>query len=392
MSKILVVNSGSSSVKFQLFEMKARAHYLLCKGMAERIGEQSSYVVYQKANHTIRRSVYIKNHRQAIGYLVAMLQDTKIGVIEDINVIQGIGHRVVHGGEEFKAPCIIHPAVIKRLTKYIELAPLHNPPNIEGIKVCHELFPELPQVAVFDTSFYHTIPDYAYMYALPYRFYKKHLIRRYGFHGTSHGFVAGEAAKILKKPLHKLRLISCHLGNGASITAVKFGKAVDTSMGFTPLEGLIMGTRSGDIDPSVIFYLERKLKYSSKTINEILNKHSGLLGISGISNDMRDLMQKYKTSQRARLAAEMFIYRIRKYIGAYAVVLGKVDAIIFTGGIGENQPFIRRKICEGLSHILNNEFIKFLVIPTNEELMIAKAAYRLVKSPHNMNMRIGRYI
>jgi acetate kinase len=377
-SKVLVLNSGSSSVKYQLFEM-GKKNLLLCKGLIERIGDRPSYFLYQRGDFNIRRSLFIRNHRQAIALIIAGLKDTNSGVIKDISDISGIGHRVVHGGEEFRKPCLINNQILNRLSRYNELAPLHNPPNITGIRICRELFPSIAQVAIFDTAFYHTIPPYAYMYALPYKFYKKYRIRRYGFHGSSHNFVIREAAKILNKPLNRLRLISCHLGNGCSITAVKFGKAIDTSMGFTPLEGLIMGTRSGDIDPAIIFYISKKLGYSNRLISRILNRESGLLGVSGISNDMRDLIARYKTDRRSKLAIEMFVYRIRKFIGAYALSLGKVDAIIFTAGLGENQPLIRKKICKGLSHILNNKNIKFLVIPTNEELMIAKDTYKILK-------------
>lgn len=378
MSKILVINSGSSSVKFQLFEMNAQS-LLLCKGLVERIGERHSYFFCQKKGVNIKKSLDVKNHKQAISLIIATLKDKKTGVIKELTDIFGVGHRVVHGGEEFSKPCIINKKILKRLSRYNELAPLHNPSNLTGIKVCMELLFGIPQVAVFDTAFYRTIPEYAYIYAIPYKFYKKYLIRRYGFHGTSHNFIISEAARILNRPLNRLRLISCHLGNGCSITAARFGKAVDTSMGFTPLEGLIMGTRSGDIDPAIIFYLEKKFKFSTETISSILNKESGLLGVSGISNDMRDLMTKYKINHRAKLAIDMFIYRIRKYIGAYLVALGKVDAIIFSAGIGENQPFIIRKICNNLSTILNNKRIRFLVIPTNEELMIARDTYALLK-------------
>ncbi len=378
MSRVLVINSGSSSVKFQLFEMKPKG-FLLCKGLVERIGERNSYFFYQKKGVNLKRSLDVKNHKQAISLIIAILKDKKAGVIKELSDIFGVGHRVVHGGEEFSKPCIISEKILKRLSKYNELAPLHNPPNLTGIKVCMELLSGIAQVAVFDTAFYHTIPEYAYIYAIPYRFYKKYLIRRYGFHGTSHNFIVNEVAKMLNRPLNRLRLISCHLGNGCSITAVKFGKAVDTSMGFTPLEGLVMGTRSGDIDPAIIFYLAKKFKFSLEEISSLLNRESGLLGVSGISNDMRDLMAKYKINHKAKLAVDMFIYRIRKYIGAYSVTLGKVDAVIFTAGIGENQPFIIKKICENLSTILNNKRIRCLVIPTNEELMIARDTYAILK-------------
>lgn len=349
--KILVINSGSSSIKYQLFDMPSQI--LLAKGLIERIGAQGSK---------------IKNHEQGIKLILKRYKD-----------VQAVGHRVVHGGEKFKKPSIINNRVIKDIVSCVEIAPLHNPANLSGIKACLRLLKGVPQVAVFDTAFHQTIPDYAYLYGLPFEYYKTLGIRKYGFHGTSHEYVTKEAAKRLKKPLNKISLISCHLGNGCSITAVKNGRSIDTSMGFTPLEGVVMGTRSGDIDPAIVTYLQRKIKLNPERIEDILNKESGLKGVSGVSNDMRVISQaSQKGNKRASLALKIFIYRIKKYIGAYLSILGRADAVIFTAGIGENRKKLRRAIVE---RIFDNLRIKprILVIPTNEELMIAKQAFSLVK-------------
>jgi acetate kinase len=353
--KILTINSGSSSIKYQLFDMpKAK---IIKKGTIDKIGEQGSR---------------IKNHHQGI----------KI-ILKDIDNVAAIGHRVVHGADKFIKPTLIDKRVIAKIKQCARLAPLHNPANLTGILACKKLLKNIPQIAIFDTAFHHSLPDFAYTYGLPYAFYKKLGIRKYGFHGTSHEYVAQEAARILRRPLEKLKIITCHLGNGCSIAAVKFGKSVDTSMGFTPLEGLLMGTRSGDLDPAVVIYLERKLKLSAEKIDDILNKQSGLLGVSGLSNDMRKLQQAAKKgNKRARLAIEMFVYRLRKYIGAYIAVLGGLDAIIFTAGIGENQSQIRKKICSGLFLNLKTK-PKILVVPTNEELMIARQSYNLMRGDRN---------
>jgi acetate kinase len=284
----------------------------------------------------------------------------------------------VHGAEKFKRPVLINNSVIKKIRQCCSIAPLHNPANLAGILACRRLLPGIKQVAVFDTAFHQTLPDYAYIYGLPYEYYKRLGIRKYGFHGTSHEFVASQVARILKRPLNRLRIITCHLGNGCSITAVDKGRSIDTSMGFTPLEGLVMGTRCGDIDPALVTYLMRKKRLNIYQIDDILNKTSGLKGISGISNDMRILKKRAKTDKRVRLAIDVFIYRIKKYIGAYSAIMNGADALVFTGGIGENQKKIRERICRGLFSYLKKR-PKVLVIPTDEELLIARQTYKLVK-------------
>ncbi|MGA2775523.1 MAG: acetate kinase [Candidatus Omnitrophota bacterium] len=350
--KILVINSGSSSIKYKLFQMPKDR--LIAKGIIEHIGEKGSKV---------------SSHYEGL----------KI-VLSKVSAVDAVGHRVVHGAEKFKKPVIINKTVIKKIRQCCSIAPLHNPANLDGILACSKLLAGKKQVAVFDTAFHQTIPDFAYIYGLPYEYYRKFGIRKYGFHGTSHEYVAHEAARILKKPLSKLRIITCHLGNGCSITAVDKGKSVDTSMGFTPLEGLIMGTRCGDIDPALVTYIMRRKKLDTHQLDFLLNKESGLKGISGISNDMRALEKKEKNgNKRARLALEMFVYRIRKYIGAYCSAMQGCDVLVFTGGIGENQKNIRERICRGMSLFLKKSPC-VLVIPTNEELMIARQTYGLISA------------
>ncbi len=355
--KILTVNAGSSSIKYKLFDMPKSI--LIDKGVIERIGEEGSG---------------IKTHNQAIKVMFEKLSE----VLKDLKEIQGIGHRVVHGGEDYKNPVVIDDKVLKVIEKNIELAPLHNPANLAGIKACLEHLPKIKQVAVFDTAFHQSLPEYAFIYAIPYQYYEKYRLRKYGFHGTSHQYVAMQASKILKKPLTRLKLITCHLGNGASITAIKNGKSIDTSMGFTPLEGLVMGTRCGDIDPAIIFYLMEKENLSPHQIYELLNKRSGLLGVSKISNDVRVLKREKKKNKLASLSLKIFIYRIKKYIGAYINVLGGVDAIVFTAGIGENNPDLVKEITKGLDKFLKKR-PKILVIPTDEEKMIAYLTYKVLK-------------
>jgi len=366
---ILVINCGSSSAKYQLFDI--RNYRSLAKGLIERIGQPNNCA----------------NHYDAIGEIVMKLTDRKTGVISSVNEISGIGHRVVHGGEEFKSSALITRKVISSIEKYSELAPLHNPPSLLGIRACMDILKGIPHVAVFDTSFHQTMPEKAFLYGLPYEYYTKYGIRRYGFHGTSHRWVALDAAKKLKKPLKHLKMITCHLGNGCSMTAVDKGKSVDTSMGFTPLEGLLMGTRSGDLDPAVVFYLMEKEDLSPLEISDMLNKKSGLLGISGVSNDMRDLLkvskcQSVKASKRAKLALEMFIYRIEKYIGAYQAAMKRLDAIVFTAGIGEHNPWIINRVKNDLKDVIGKK-VKILTIPTNEELLIARDTYEIIKR-HNV--------
>jgi len=317
-----------------------------------------------------------------IGEAGSRIQDHYTGlkiILKKIDSVSAIGHRVVHGAETFREHVLIDNPVIKKIRQCCIIAPLHNPANLEGILACKKLLPGIKQVAVFDTAFHQTLPDYAYIYGLPYEYYKKLRIRKYGFHGTSHEYVAREAARILKKPLRRLKIITCHLGNGCSITAVENGWSVDTSMGFTPLEGLLMGTRCGDIDPALITYLMQKKKIGIHQIDAILNKESGLLGISGVSNDMRVLQNcARRGNKRCKLAIDIFVYRLKKYIGAYVAVMKGIDALVFTAGIGENQKNIRNQITQGLfSHLKKKP--KILVIPTNEELMIARQTYQLIK-------------
>ncbi|MCX5698619.1 MAG: acetate kinase [Candidatus Omnitrophica bacterium] len=349
--KILVINSGSSSIKYKLFDMPSERE--VKKGAIEHIGEDGS-----KFN----------NHYSG---LKIILQETKL--------VEAVGHRVVHGAEDFNKPVLVSPRVIKGIKKCCAIAPLHNPANLSGILATAKLLPGVKQVVVFDTAYHQSLPEHAFIYGLPYDYYQKLRVRKYGFHGTSHEYVALEASRILKKPLSKLKLITCHLGNGCSITAIDRGKSVDTSMGFTPLEGLVMGTRCGDVDPALITHIMRKKNYNTKQMDRILNKESGLKGISGISNDMRLLEEKANAgNKRAKLAVDIFVYRVRKYIGAYLAVLGGLDALVFTAGIGENQPLVRSSICQGLFNCLAKK-PKIMVIPTNEELMIARKTYKLIR-------------
>ncbi|MCX5677516.1 MAG: acetate kinase [Candidatus Omnitrophica bacterium] len=381
---ILVINCGSSSAKYQLFDVKNLR--CIARGMVERIGSPLANLRYQNNGKQLHKKVACPDHYVAIRIIVDSLTSPGHGVIKSKDLINGIGHRVVHGGEEFKRSTMITPGVIRSIEKYSELAPLHNPPALLGIKACLKILSGVRQVAVFDTSFHQTMPPEAFLYGLPFKFYKKYGIRKYGFHGTSHRFVADEAAKILKRPLKGLKLVTCHLGNGCSMAAVKNGESIDTTMGFTPLEGLVMGTRSGDLDPAVVFYLMEKEKLSPHRISDILNKESGLLGISGVSNDMRDIMKaargenKSKGLPRARMALEMFIYRIEKYIGAYQAAMNGLDAVILTAGIGENNPWIMKRLKKDLRRVVSKN-TKFLIIPTNEELLIARDTYNIIKRP-----------
>lgn len=394
---ILVINSGSSSVKYTLFKLPKGI--VLAKGIIERIGlEHSSLTHIPSRKVEIKEEVAAPNHEEAIKIALDAIVDPEYGVLDDISKIKAVGHRVVHGGEEVSESVLITDNVISLIEKYSELAPLHNPPNLLGIKACQRLLPGVKQVAVFDTAYYHSMPPSSYLYGLPYDLYKKYAIRRYGFHGTSHRYVARRTAEILKKRLDELKIITCHLGNGCSITATLHGKAIDTSMGFTPLEGLVMGTRCGDIDPAVVFYIMEKEKLDVHKINDLLNKKSGLLGLSGVGSDMRDISKSSKAGdEQARMAVEVFIHRIHKYIGAYIVAMNGVDAITFTAGIGENHGDTRLKTCEKLEFLgvkIDKEEnmsskkekiisaprskIKILVVPTNEELMIAHDTMRLV--------------
>ena len=371
---ILVINAGSATLKFKIFNLEDLK--LVKEGIVERIGLMNSFIQIGE-----QKEIYeVENHEQAFKLMVSKITDLKDKIVL-------IGHRVVHGGEEFTEPILITKKIFKRLTTYNKLAPLHNPVNLSCIAASQKYLKEVPDAAVFDTGFYRTLPAYAYIYALPLKFYQRYKIRRYGFHGISHQYVAEKAAAKLKKPLNQLNLITCHLGSGCSITAIKDGKAIDTSMGFTPLEGLVMSTRSGSIDPAIPLYLIRRLKMSEDEVNDLLNKRSGLFGLSG-SMDMREVLvkagyqvpgftYKEKITKRekeiSQLTIKLFIYNIKKYVGAYAAILGEVNALIFTAGIGERSPIIRRLILNGLPKF------KTLVIPTNEELMIASLVKNLIK-------------
>ena len=396
--KVLVINSGSSSIKYQVFDMEREE--LLAKGLVERIGIDGSRISHTpKGKEKIVKEVPIPDHKEGIKLLINAILDKEYGVVNDLSEIKAVGHRVVHGGEKFSGSVLITDEVMQALRENIELAPLHNPPNILGIEACQELMPNIPHIGVFDTAFHATIPDYAYMYALPYEYYERYKIRRYGFHGTSHRYVSKRAAEIIGKPVEELKIITLHMGNGVSFAAVKNGKSVETTMGFTPLEGMVMGTRSGDIDPAIVTYLMEKEGLSTQDIYKILNKKSGLLGLSGVSNDMRDIQkEKANGNERARIAVEVFVHRAKKYVGAYAAIMGGLDVLVFTAGIGENDHLIRRDVCKGLEFLgiefddkVNNSVraeeaiisrpssrVKVLLVPTNEELMIARDTKEIV--------------
>jgi len=392
---VLVINAGSSSIKYQLYQMPEAQ--VLARGIVERIGEETSRLTHYYNDSTHSAETKIKDHQKGMELILDTLTDKDVGVIEDISRIGAVGHRVVHGGEEFTGSVVIDEKVVASIEKFADLAPLHNPPNLTGIRAAQHNLPDTRQVACFDTAFHTTIPEVAYMYALPYELYEKHRVRRYGFHGTSHRYVARRGAVLMGKGKYDINVITCHLGNGCSVTAVKKGRSIDTSMGLTPLEGVVMGTRSGDFDPAILFYLAEK-GYNMKTLNDLCNKKSGLLGISGKSNDMRNLTAlAEKGESRARLAIDIFCYRIKKYIGAYTAVLDTLDAVVFTGGIGENAVEVRAGICSGLSWIgieidqrknsaargkegeisSSNSKVKVFVIPTDEEAAIAHDTYEL---------------
>ena len=393
--KILIINSGSSSIKFQLINMEDES--VLATGLVERIGDSDSLIKCTLRPGTPGAAVIIDegevaDHQSGMRKVVDLLTDSQRGVVDDRDDIKAIGHRVVHGGEDFHQPRLIDDEVVAAIYNNIPLAPLHNPANLDGIRVARELFPGTPQVAVFDTAFHQTIPDRAHIYALPYELYETHRVRRYGFHGTSHKFVAGECARLIGKPINECNLITIHLGNGCSMTAIKNGRSIDTTLGMTPLEGLVMGTRSGDIDPAILSFLHRNNNMDLEQIDHMLNKESGLKGICGM-NDMRDIHEAAdQGDEKAALALDVQTYRNRKYIGAYMAVLGRVDALVFTAGIGENDEIVRARSIRGLSSFgveLDNELnqrrmkepflisgsnsrVKVWVIPTNEELAIAR--------------------
>jgi acetate kinase len=397
--KILVLNCGSSSVKYQLIDIDK--NYALAKGLVSRIGMSDAVLTHKPHDRPeIKISGEIIDHIVAIEYVISILLSPNHGVIKDKSEIGAIGHRVVHGGEKFPESVLITSEVMLELRNCIELAPLHNPHNIRGINACQRILSNIPQVAVFDTAFHQQMPKHAYIYGLPYILYKKYGIRRYGFHGTSHFYVSRRASQLLKKPIKELKIITCHLGNGASMSAVKEGISIDTSMGFTPLEGLLMGTRCGDLDPAVILHIMAREELTLQEANTLLNKHSGIQGISGQSSDMRDIIQEAKEGHaNSKLALEIYCYRIKKYIGAYAAAMGGLDSLVFTAGIGENSPLIRERCCAGLDFLgieidddRNDEAIgvegliskdksrvRVFSIPTNEELVIAEETRKVLE-------------
>ncbi len=396
--KIIVLNCGSSSIKYQLFDMPSAK--VIAKGLVDKIGLKGSAIKHtNEAGTKVTLEGDILNHQQGIEYLLGILLSKSHGCLTKLEEIEAVGHRVVHGAEAFSGSVLITNEVVDALEKSSELAPLHNPPNLRGIYAMQQLLPDVKQVGVFDTAFHQTMPEHVYLYAIPYILYEKYKIRRYGFHGTSHKYVSGRASEILGKNPEDLKIISCHLGNGSSVAAINAGKSFDTSMGMTPTEGLVMGTRSGDIDPGALLYIADKEETSIGYTNTLLNKFSGMMGVSGVSSDMRDLEEAAADgNHRAKVARDMFAYRCKKYIGSYAAALGGIDAIVFTGGIGERDPEIRKQILSGLefmgveldpqsADIKGEEAlltradskVKVLVIPTDEELMIAKDTFEIVE-------------
>ena len=394
---VLVVNCGSSSLKYQLIDSDSEA--VLAKGLCERIGIDGR-LVYQKAgcDKEITEAA-MPTHKEAIQMVLDALVNDKTGAIKSLSEVNAVGHRIVHGGEKFASSVVITDEVLEAVAQCNDLAPLHNPANLIGINACKELMPGVPMVAVFDTAFHQTMPDVAYTYGIPYEYYEKYKVRRYGFHGTSHSYVSKRTAEIVGKPYDQMKIIVCHLGTGASISAVNCGKSVDTSMGLTPLEGLVMGTRSGDLDPAIIDFVGKKEGLSLDEMNEVLNKKSGMLGISGVSSDGRDLEAAAETgNKRAQLALDVFDYRVIKYIGAYAAAMNGVDAIAFTAGIGENNIKMRKDVCSSLTYLgvkldeeknnvrgeeriisADDSKVQVLLVPTNEELAIARETLALVK-------------
>ncbi|MEA1904924.1 MAG: acetate kinase, partial [Candidatus Hadarchaeota archaeon] len=395
--KVLVINAGSSSIKYELFDMDRQIR--LAQGRVGRIGEEESSLSYKAEGKEYKSNVSSLDYTKGLRLAMEMLVHPDHGVMDGLEEISAVGHRVVHGGEKFGESVLITQDVESAIEEHFSLAPLHNPPNLTCIRACKSLLPDVPHVAVFDTACHQSMPEHAYIYAIPYELYEAHSIRRYGFHGTSHRYVANRAAKMLDQPLYSLKMVTCHLGNGCSVTAVRDGRSVDTSMGFTPLEGLVMGTRSGDIDPAIVFYLYEDLNMKIAEIDDLLNRRSGLLGISGISNDVRDISKAAaQGNKRAELALKVFSYRVRKYIGAYTAAMGGIDVVVFTGGIGENASNVREMICGELGFLglkLNFEKnrvassreevisqrdskVKVLVIRTDEEWLIAQDTFDLV--------------
>ncbi len=398
--KILVINAGSSSVKYQLIDMTTNE--LMAKGLCERIGIQGGAFKHQvPGKDAYKIEVEMKNHGEAIALVVKTLTDPQVGVIASLSEIGAVGHRVLHGGEKFSGSVVVNEKVIEAIEECCELGPLHNPHNLTGIRACEEIMPGIPQVAVFDTGFHQTMPDYAYMYALPYEYYEKYKIRRYGFHGTSHRYVSLRAAELLGKKPEEVNVVTCHLGNGSSIAAVQKGKCLDTTMGTTPLEGIIMGTRCGSIDPAIVPLLMKKENLSADEIDTVMNKKSGILGVTGFTSDNRDVEQGSKDgNDRCRLVEDMLCHQLTKYVGGFTAAMGGVDAIVFTGGIGENNTSYRERVAAKLGFMgaemdpeknavaklgkemdvaTENSKVRLLVIPTNEELMIAMDTFELCK-------------
>jgi acetate kinase len=399
--KVLVLNCGSSSIKFQLFDMGQK--YTMAKGVAEKVGMKGSFVKLEKENgDKVKFEGEILDHQTGIEYILGIITSTKHGCIKSLDEIDAVGHRVVNGGEKFNTSVLITDEVQAAVEKYIDLAPLHNPANLKGVYAIKLLLPGKPQVAVFDTAFHQTLPKHAYMYAIPYSLYKKYGIRKYGYHGTSHFYVSKRACEILDVDIATQRIITVHLGNGASMAAIKNGISVDTSMGFTPVEGLIMGTRSGDLDIGVLTYIMDKEEIGLSQIGTLVNKQSGMLGITGISSDMREIEDAAfkENNPRALLGLDMYHYRVKKYIGAYAAAMGGVDMVVFAGGIGENGPETREEVCKDMEFLgidldpaknnglrskeavisRDNARVKVMVVPTNEELVIAEDTMRIVSS------------
>jgi acetate kinase len=393
--KILVINAGSSSLKYQLFDMDKGE--VLAKGLCERIGIDGAISHKRPDKPDYKAEASLPDHKAAIELVLSLLTDKTLGVIASVDEIGAVGHRFAHGGEKLRQSSVLGAEEIKYLESIVELNPLHGPPAIAGMRGCRKLMPSVPMVGVFDTSFHSTMPPKAYIYPIPYELYEEKSIRRYGFHGTSHRYVAQKAAEMMGEHMSDLRIITCHLGNGASLTAIKYGKSVDTSMGYTPLEGLIMGTRSGEIDPAIIPFLMEKENMDAQQIDNLLNRQSGILGISGVSSDFRDLEAAANDGdERSQLAIDIFAYKVRKYIGGYVAAMGGVDAIVFTAGLGENSPFMREKICNGLEYLgtridpelnkirgkaseisIKRSRTKIFVVPTNEELVIARDTKRI---------------
>ncbi|HOG66111.1 MAG: acetate kinase [Bacteroidales bacterium] len=396
--KIIVLNCGSSSIKYQLFEMPQVE--VLAKGIVDKVGLKGALIKHERNDgKELKVEGEILDHKSGIEYLLGVLTDSEFGSLKSLKDIDAVGHRVVHGAEDFSGSVAITHEVIRALEISTDLAPLHNPPNLKGIYAMQQLLPDVPQAGVFDTAFHQTMPEYSYLYGIPYSLYEKHKIRRYGFHGTSHKYVSARACEILGEDIATKKIVTCHLGNGASMAAILYGKSVDTSMGMTPIEGVMMGTRCGDLDVGALFHIINKEDISSKIANTLVNKFSGVLGVSGVSSDMRDVKKAAdEGNHRAKMALQMYAYRVKKYIGAYAAAMGGVDIIVFTGGIGENDCDTRAKVIEGLEFLgvdfdfeLNKGLrgkevvltspsskVKVLVVPTNEEMMIAKDTYNIV--------------